>query len=884
MAGIKITNFLGIAPKLSPELLGAQFAQTAVNLNPYSGDILPYRKSKEAGNTNRGAGVKTIYPLRDPNDATVNKWLAWLNDVDIAVPTTLDEEEQRIYYTGDGVPKVTDYSLAVTGAGPYPVASYDLGLPLPTTKPSASATAFTEKTTSSVARDGNGIATYVTSAAHGLEVGSKVNVSQITYRTGTYTRSGSTVTVTLTSHGYETGVQLFMTFDPWTTAAVTNQNGLVQSGTYTITNTGTNTFTFEDPNNNGTATTADCFVGLYDFNVVNAEVVTVPDSTTFTVASPGPKTPTVSVTTGKVNLAGVVQSRKYVYTWITPWGEESIPSDPSDAVYVREGQTITVSNLPTAKPSGNNFIRGFKLYRTVVSASQGTQYFLLKTVYFTNALTFASRTSNVATVKFQHPHNLLVGSKIKITGTAFGLELDFVADTYVSGSDTSFNVTDGTVASVPDKYTITYTSAGSDKANTATSAGTLFWDVTEPGETTYRYYESSTFTDDFDVNGLVFILDTLYADAPDANMQGLTMAHNNILVGFVQNEVCFSDPGRPWSWPLRYRIVVEHKIVAVAAVGGAIYVLTTEYPYRIYGDTPDKMAATRFDIPMPCTSKRGVVNMGYGVLYPSYGGIALIASDTGTVLATKSIHDRDTWVEACDPSTAIAEFYNNKYFMSHSTGSMLFERDDQIGGVMVTTPIKFNAAYYDARYDKFYYVTADSGELYEWDADGQPLLITEWKSKVFINKEHTNLGAARVVADFSTDQTEVDAVNAFNAAVVAHNTEMWSLSAELGTLNGQISYTDPVTSAYTIVDNSIGGSLVNGDVRTQYSLELIGAYSVNFRLWANKTLVMDAVVTSSDIFRLPTGYKSDTFEVAVSGSARIRAIHLADTPQGLVNV
>ena len=382
MAGIKITNFLGIAPKISPELLGAQFAQTAVNLNPYSGDLIPYRVPKEVDNTNRGAGVKTIYPLRDPNDATVNKWLSWTSDVDIAVPTTLDEEEQRIYYTGDGVPKVTDYSLAVSGAGPYPVAggSYDLGLPLPTTKPSASATAFTEKTTASVARDGNGIATYETSTAHGLEVGSKVNVSQLTYRTGTYTRTNSTVTVTLTNHGYETGVQLFMTFDPWTTALPTTQNGLVQSGTYTITNTGTNTFTFEDPNNNGSATSADCFIGLYDFNVVNAEVVTVPSTTTFTVAAPGPKTPTVSVTTGKVNLAGVVQSRKYVYTWITPWGEESIPSEPSTAVYVREGQTITVSGLPTAKPSGNNFVRGFKLYRTVVSASQGTQYFLLKTV------------------------------------------------------------------------------------------------------------------------------------------------------------------------------------------------------------------------------------------------------------------------------------------------------------------------------------------------------------------------------------------------------------------------------------------------------------------------------------------------------------------------
>lgn len=871
MAAIKLTNFLGIAPKISPELLGPQFGQVAVNVNPYSGDLLPYRQPRVAGSTSRTSGVQTIYPMRDPNDPLVNKWLSWLSDVDVAVPTTLDEEEQRIYYTGDGVPKVTDYSLAVgSSAGPYPVASYDLGLPLPTTKPSASASSFSEKTTSTVARDGNGVATIVTSAAHGLLVGSRINISQLSYRSATYARAATgVVTVTLTSHGYETGTQLYMSFDG-TGAA----NPPTAAGTYPITVTGANTFTFTDTFNSTTiAAGTTCEIGLYDFNVINAEVVTVPNSTTFTVASSGPKTPTISATTGKVNLAGVVQSRKYIYTWFTPWGEESIPSDPSDAVYVREGQTVNLSGLPTTKPSGNNFIRGFRLYRTVVSDSQGTNYYLLKTIFFANPLASASRTSNVATARFEFPHNLIVDDKIKITGTAFG-----------GVSDTSFNVTDGTVLSVPDKYTITYASTGSDKADTVASSGSLFWNITEPGKTSYRYYESSTFTDDFDVSALVFPLETLFADPPDPNMQGLTMAHNNILVGFVQNELCFSDPGRPWSWPVRYRIVFEHKIVAVAAAGGSIFVMTTEYPYRVVGDTPAVMASTRIDIPLPCTSKRGVVNMGFGVLYPTYGGIALFNSETSAILVTKALHDWDTWTKACDPTTIVAEFYDNKYFMSHATGSMIFERDDQVGGVLITTPIKFNAAYYDARYNKFYYVSEDSGDILEWDAANQPFLSAEWKSKVFVNKDFTNIGAARVVADFSFSQEDVDALNAANAAVVAHNTEVWGLSPQLGAMNGQLSYIDPVTSAYTTVNNSLGGSMVNGDVLTQYLTEASEGYAVNFRLWANKTLVADVAVTNSDVFRLPAGYKSDTFEVAVSGSARIRAVHLADTPQGLVNI
>ena len=43
-------------------------------------------------------------------------------------------------------------------------------------------------------------------------------------------------------------------------------------------------------------------------------------------------------------------------------------------------------------------------------------------------------------------------------------------------------------------------------------------------------------------------------------------------------------------------------------------------------------------------------------------------------------------------------------------------------------------------------------------------------------------------------------------------------------------------------------------------------------------------VSSDDIFRLPSGYRADTFEVSVSGSARVKAIHLGETPHGLKSV
>ena len=66
--------------------------------------------------------------------------------------------------------------------------------------------------------------------------------------------------------------------------------------------------------------------------------------------------------------------------------------------------------------------------------------------------------------------------------------------------------------------------------------------------------------------------------------------------------------------------------------------------------------------------------------------------------------------------------------------------------------------------------------------------------------------------------------------------------------------------------------------------DVSGALPVTFKLFSDKSLVFQGSVLSDDIFRLPSGYRSDTFEVAVSGSARIRAIHVGETPIGLKTV
>ena len=135
--------------------------------------------------------------------------------------------------------------------------------------------------------------------------------------------------------------------------------------------------------------------------------VTVTSTTAFQYFNPGDAVSIVSDTAGRVDLAGNTQSRTHVYTWITPWGEESIASEPSDALYIKVGQVVTITNIPTATPASAYYIRGVRVYRTLSSAS-GTEYWKLSDLWFPVSTATVARTGNVSTVTLAEPHNFIV--------------------------------------------------------------------------------------------------------------------------------------------------------------------------------------------------------------------------------------------------------------------------------------------------------------------------------------------------------------------------------------------------------------------------------------------------------------------------------------------
>lgn len=746
MAGVKITTFLGKAPKISPELLPNAAAQIAQNCKLYSGDLIPYPQPVVVDNTGRTGVVETLYALRNPDDATDLKWLSWPTEVDIAIASSNLQDEQRFYYSGDGAPKVSNYELAVTGAAPYPVNYYDLGLPIPldTQVLTTVAAVFTTVVTASRERDAGNTATIITGTAHGL-------------------RTGNTITVS----GFPVGTSTVATFN---------------------------------------ATNVEC---------------TVVNPTTFTYFSPGEIVATTADVTGKVDLGGLTQTRSYVFTWFTPWDEESIASRPSDNLFIKEGIIVTVSNIPTVKPAGDNFVRGVRLYRTLPSVS-GTEYFRLSTLWFPTGLASVRRTANVSRVTLLHPHNLGIDDRFKISGCTVA----------------SFDITDGIVTDIIDDNTFEYAQVAADVASTVVGAGTMFHDISEnPPTTAARYWGDGgnfDFIDDFDSRTLLNVLETDDYDSPPEDLQGLTAMQNNILVGFVGNTLYFSEPNLPHAWPPQYATPVSSEIVAVAAISGSLLVTTKGYPHLITTTDPaNGIASPRIDVLYPNLNARSLVTMGFGVVWSTNDGLAVYAPAGGAALVTKALYNNDTWSVDIDPTTVIAEYYGENYFASHSGGSFVFEQDAKAGGFFVDTESVFTASFYDTQTGRLFYASGTNGDIFEWDDLSQPALTMSWKSKVLVTKDMINLGAARVIADYSTvTQTWDNEVQVWNNALSNWNT----------------------------------------------------ADEITFRLFANKELIFTTTVNDVDGFRLPTGYRTDTFEVSVEGNVRVRAIHMTETMLGLREV
>jgi len=119
-------KFGGIVPRIfDPRLIPAGKGQVAKNCRFDHGGVMPIGIDETKATPTKTGTLKSIFLYQD------QYWFAWITDVDAVLTPVSNDAWKRVYFTENGVLKVTDLSIALSGGTNYPENYYLPSPPAP---------------------------------------------------------------------------------------------------------------------------------------------------------------------------------------------------------------------------------------------------------------------------------------------------------------------------------------------------------------------------------------------------------------------------------------------------------------------------------------------------------------------------------------------------------------------------------------------------------------------------------------------------------------------------------------------------------------------------------------------------------------------------------
>ncbi len=536
--------------------------------------------------------------------------------------------------------------------------------------------------------------------------------------------------------------------------------------------------------------------------------------------------PTVAPTVTHTGGTGATESRSYVYTYVTTFGEESPPSPPSALYTTFANSTWNLSGLQTAPPNSGSITAATALSASVVRVTLNSVFGVAQydTLTFSGVVGMTDLNGSFRVQSVDVANN-----RVTVSLTT--------GQTYTSGGAWARNAPFNTTGMVKRIYRTVGT-------------GGLFLYVGEiPVAVT-------TFSDTVTAANLGEELPMADSSLPPKNLTGLISLPNGCLAGIAGNELCFSDPYMPYSWPIRNRYSFSGVGVAAVAAGNSVIVLTDTFPILYTGSDPESMSGSTIETYAPCVSKRGVVDVGGGALYPSFDGLWLVSTQQ-VECVTRKLYREEEW-KLLNPSTFDAAFHDGQYYAAY-----VGQQANRVLVLNITEPDsvvqvdEVADAVYRNELDGNLYL-AKGKKLYAWDSDMGSYYESEWRSVSMQFPAPLKLSCAQVHADFGS-------VVPVDTSQITANEALIALGADkvAGHLDGA-----------ELLSFEIGGSYITPvDVDTQRR--------VQFTLYSNNVPVYTRNVTSSRFFRLPANTSSDLYSVGVSTSVKVYNVTIAESVEEL---
>lgn len=699
-----VDAFRGEAPRLDAHLLPENAAQSAVNCRLVDGNLSAFKQFVSTKVLANAGPVPTIFLLN-------GSWLSFDSQTDIAPGLIPGDNTFLTFLTNPSVyttPRYTTYSLATTGAEPYPVTTKPLGVPEPTVAPTFSPPTVAGTPPIDVLDEGDDIAQWTGSINYAYAsvtqtavVGNPIdsyesrysnNAGSPAYRHRNFGIAGASsarwvADLRFESVGGGTAYQQFV-LGLMAPLDATDCIKIIYSA-------GIGTTYFRIGIGTGWNTTS--FSQLADAGVFAALSETTWYSVDVTISSSAGGTKTI---VAKL-MSGVTVLAEATYTGAFTIGDYC----------------------------------GFVNETSESSASFGT--------YWDNIHVTATLPDpliiNVATSYVYTFVNTVSGTSIRWESAPSP-----ASDTLLRPDGVSVTVTTETTHAYDVNYGI--------------DAKRIYRAVTGATGTVYRFVAeipllTATYDDELDDSELGEVLESEDWDLPPDDLQGIITLPNGIVAGFRRNQLCLSAQGRPHAWPVAYRLSTDTDIVGIGNIDNTIVVGTKKYPYLAGGNDPANYSMSRLDdYPQSCTSKRSFATLGrFGVVYACPDGLMAISGTGQGQLLTGSLFTRDQW-QALGPTTIIGVTHDDTYFFSF-TGTApdasyaLDAKADGFG--LVSLSFHFIAAHADPLTDNLYLVvdvnseptdgslplasnaiTPSNKTIFQFHAHATNFMVAKWKGRL----------------------------------------------------------------------------------------------------------------------------------------------------------
>lgn len=540
----------------------------------------------------------------------------------------------------------------------------------------------------------------------------------------------------------------------------------------------------------------------------------------------GTAAPTVAPTVAHTGGSSTTESRSYVYTYVTAFGEESPPSPPSDLYTTHLTATWNLTGLQTAPPNTGTVSAATSVSATVVEVTLNTVFGIAQydTVTFAGVVGMTSLNGSFR-VQSVYPAT----NKVRVSLTT--------AQTYTSGGSWTRNAPFNTTGMTKRIYRTVGT-------------GGVFLFVAEIAVAT------TTYDDTIAAEDLGEELPTADSSPPPKNLISLISLPNGCLAGIAGNELCFSDPYMPYSWPVRNRYSFSGVGVAVVAASNSVIVLTDTFPILYTGSDPEAMSGSTLETYAPCVAKRGVVDIGGGALYPSFDGLWLVSTQQIECVTRKTFREEE-WT-LLNPATFDAAFHDGQYYAAYvgQTESRIFVLDLANPDSIIKVDDTADALYRNELDGKLY--VSQGNKLYEWDTDQGRRYESDWRSVDVQFPSVVNFSVAQIHADFS-------AIVPIDTAQITANEALIALGAD------------------AVAGHLDGAELLAFEINGSYivPVELDIQRRVQFTLYSENVPVYTREVASSKFFRLPANVVSDLYAVGLNASVKVYDVTIAQSVEEL---